>query len=93
MLGQTVPDDFKTKLELFTAQGYRVLALACRDLTLTATMLQRAERADVEQELNFLGFVVMENCLKPETTPVIKELHASAIRCIMVTGQQYTSKS
>ena len=38
------------------------------------------------QDLTFLGFLVMQNKLKPETTPVIEELHRASIKTVMVTG-------
>ena len=38
--------------------------------------------------LTFLGMLlVMENQLKLETTPIIKQLHDTKIRTIMVTGK------
>lgn len=40
----------------------------------------------VERDLSFVGFLVFENKLKPETTPVVQELHDAGIRMIMVTG-------
>lgn len=43
-------------------------------------------REQVERDLTFLGFLVMENKLKPETTAVIQELKEADIRTIMVTG-------
>ena len=45
-------------------------------------------RDKVECELSFCGLMVMENSLKPETTPVIRQLHAANIRTVMVTGRQ-----
>lgn len=44
------------------------------------------DREDVESDLRFLGLLVMQNKLKPETKPVILELKQAAIRCVMVTG-------
>ena len=41
----------------------------------------------MESELNFLGLLVMENMLKPQTTPVIKNLQAAEIRTVMATGK------
>jgi cation-transporting ATPase 13A2 len=41
----------------------------------------------VERDLSFVGLLVFENKLKPETTPVIRELHEAHIRCVMVTGR------
>ena len=40
----------------------------------------------VESELQFVGLIVFENKLKPETTPVIHELRDADIRTVMVTG-------
>ena len=44
-------------------------------------------REQVECDLTFLGLLVMENRLKPETTPVIQQLSEANIRTIMVTGR------
>lgn len=43
-------------------------------------------REAAETDLNFLGFVVLENRLKPETTPVIAALNTACIKVVMVTG-------
>ena len=40
----------------------------------------------MECDLTFLGLLVMENRLKPETSPVIHQLSEANIRTIMVTG-------
>ncbi|XP_033641842.1 probable cation-transporting ATPase 13A3 isoform X2 [Asterias rubens] len=85
---ETVPLDFLEVLQSFTQQGYRVIALAWRPLDpkLSWHHSQRISRKDVECNLNFLGFLVLQNALKPETTPVIHELIAADIRTVMVTG-------
>ena len=44
-------------------------------------------REEVEVDLTFLGLIVLENRLKPETTGVMKILKKAAIRTIMVTGK------
>ncbi len=63
----TVPANFHEILEVYTEKGYRVLALGFRDLARSkdywAAMKMR--RDEVEIELAFLGFLVMENELKP----------------------------
>lgn len=43
-------------------------------------------RDSVESGLNFLGFLVMKNILKPESAPVIQLLRSANIRPVMVTG-------
>ena len=44
------------------------------------------KRDQVEKDLTFLGFLIMQNTLKIATIPVIKELMAADIRTVMVTG-------
>ena len=41
--------------------------------------------------MTFLGFLVTENRVKPETTPVIQELIKANIRTVMVTGKIWTA--
>ena len=40
----------------------------------------------MEGSLTLLGLLVLQNRLKPETTPVIRELWQAAVRTVMVTG-------
>lgn len=44
------------------------------------------QRTEAEHNLTFLGFIVMQNKLKPQTTGVIKVLSRATIRSVMVTG-------
>ncbi|KAK2576199.1 hypothetical protein KPH14_008404 [Odynerus spinipes] len=43
-------------------------------------------RDEVEQNLEFLGLVILENRLKEPTIPVIKELREADIHVVMITG-------
>ncbi|XP_069473528.1 probable cation-transporting ATPase 13A4 isoform X2 [Ambystoma mexicanum] len=84
---ETVPSSFASVLEMYTMQGFRVIGLAYK--TLPAGMhsdVSALSREDVESNLEFLGLLVMENQLKPETKPVLQELRDARIRTVMVTG-------
>ncbi|KAL3862276.1 hypothetical protein ACJMK2_008257, partial [Sinanodonta woodiana] len=85
---ETVPFDFQEILMGYTQHGYRVLAIAYRSLPekLKYAKVQRIQREQVEKGLEFLGLIVMENRLKPNTTSVIKQLRDANIRTVMVTG-------
>lgn len=48
--------------------------------------MMRVPRQEVESDLRFLGFLIMENRLKPETEVIIEEMKLAMIRPIMVTG-------
>ena len=41
----------------------------------------------MECDLTFVGLLVMQNKLKPETTPIITTLQEADIRTVMVTGE------
>merc|ERR1711892_1276081 len=84
----TLPVDFNTKLQELTLGGCRVIALAYKDLDqrMNWVGIQKMGRDEVESGLTFLGFLVMQNTLKPETSPIISDLRAAALRCLMVTG-------
>jgi len=44
------------------------------------------KREDIEKNLVFLGFLIMENKLKPESTEVLQDLKLCEVKCSMVTG-------
>src|SRR4051812_45535150 len=43
-------------------------------------------RGLVEQGLTFLGLIILENKVKPESEPTLQILRQAAIRCVMITG-------
>jgi len=82
----SLPKDFQQVLTSYTKEGYRVIAVASKRLDMNYVKIQRIEREKVECDLEFLGLIIMENRLKPQTTPVVKRLKAANIRQIMCTG-------
>lgn len=82
-----MPIDFEDLLGQYTHKGYRVIACAAKyDPKLSWMKVQKMARADAECDLDFIGFIVFENKLKPETAGVITELNRAGIRNIMCTG-------
>ena len=85
---ETVPDNFHETLRHYTQQGFRVIGLAYKPMPAENRWhkVQKMKRDVIEKDLCFLGLLIMQNMLKPETTSVIAELKEAAIRCVMVTG-------
>ncbi|KAK6177645.1 hypothetical protein SNE40_015705 [Patella caerulea] len=85
---ESVPENFQTMLHKYTVQGFRVIALSYRPLEpkITWHQVQRISRDKVERDMTFLGLMVLQNQLKPQTTPVMKTLKKAKIRTVMVTG-------
>lgn len=83
-----MPSDFNSILQAYTQEGYRVLAVGYRPLPakMNFVKIQRLSREEVESCLVFLGLVILENRLKPESIGVLATLKKANIRTIMVTG-------
>uniref|UniRef100_A0A667Z9E4 Polyamine-transporting ATPase 13A3 n=1 Tax=Myripristis murdjan TaxID=586833 RepID=A0A667Z9E4_9TELE len=85
---ETVPGSFSETLEAYARQGFRVIALAHRQLEpkLSWHKVQSLNRDVIESNLDFLGLIIMQNKLKEETAGVLKDLRQANIRTLMVTG-------
>ncbi|EPY85276.1 hypothetical protein CB1_000389022 [Camelus ferus] len=86
---ETVPVDFEKVLEDYTKQGFRVIALAHRKLEskLTWHKVQNINRDAIENNMDFMGLIIMQNKLKRETPAVLEDLHKANIRTVMVTAR------
>ncbi|XP_074537397.1 polyamine-transporting ATPase 13A2 [Halichoeres trimaculatus] len=82
---ETVPAKFSSKLRNFSSEGLRVLALAFKPVE-ESTDLRTIERGEVEKDMQFLGFLILKNLVKPESPTAINILRLANIRSIMVTG-------
>lgn len=83
----SLPPNFQAVLLDFVQKGYRVLGCAVRSLPpLSPSDMLTAARKDLESDLTFLGFLIMQNRLKDDTADVIKMLVAAEFRTVMITG-------
>ncbi|EHB13962.1 Putative cation-transporting ATPase 13A4 [Heterocephalus glaber] len=82
---ETVPTSFISELQIYTTQGFRVIALAYKNLE-ADHHTSALTREKVECDLVFLGLLILENRLKEETKPVLEELISAQIRTVMITG-------
>ncbi|KAJ6096783.1 cation-transporting ATPase [Penicillium sp. IBT 16267x] len=84
---ETLPSDYDELLNHYTHKGYRVIACATKyERKLSWMKAQKLSRTEAESNLEFLGFIIFENKLKPSTTRVISELKQACIRNVMCTG-------
>ncbi|KAL4929639.1 putative P-type ATPase [Aspergillus undulatus] len=86
-LPASLPADFEEILSQYTHSGYRVIACAARyERRLSWMKIQKMARTDAESNLQFIGFIIFENKLKPTSAKIITELNQANIRNIMCTG-------
>ncbi|KAI4490957.1 hypothetical protein M0802_010631 [Mischocyttarus mexicanus] len=83
---ETLPKNIMTILKTYTEQGYRVIALGQSTIFENGAKISKMTRDEVEQNLEFLGLVILENRLKEPTVSVIKELREANMHVIMITG-------
>lgn len=83
-----VPPGYAETYRYFTRNGSRVIALAYRylDDNMSIKSIQKLERAEVETDLHFAGFLIFSCPLKPDAKATIIELNESSHRVIMITG-------
>ncbi|CDO92419.1 unnamed protein product [Kluyveromyces dobzhanskii CBS 2104] len=83
----TIPKDFHETLHHYTHNGFRIIACAGKTLPKNSWLYsQKVTREEVEDNLEFLGFIVFENKLKSRTKGAIRELQNANIRTVMCTG-------
>lgn len=84
---ESLPEDLNLILGNYTRSGYRVLACATKSLpTIKYEEIRKISLEDMENDLEFLGLIVLQNKLKPETTAALKVLHDAGLKTIMATG-------
>jgi calcium-translocating P-type ATPase len=68
----------------YAAQGLRVLGIAHRELDERGR--PAADRADIEQDLSFLGLVAMFDPPRPQVADAVARCQRAGVRIIVVTG-------
>lgn len=79
--------DYDELLGFYTHRGFRVIACATKHVkNLNKAEVQAMNRSDAESGLEFIGFIIFENKLKPASAAIINELNEAGIRKVMCTG-------
>ncbi|KAH8598033.1 hypothetical protein B0O99DRAFT_506557 [Bisporella sp. PMI_857] len=84
---ESFPNDYEDLLAYYTHRGFRVIACATKHIArLNWVKVQKMKREEAESKLDFVGFIIFENKLKPSTAGVLDELTEAGIRKVMCTG-------
>jgi cation-transporting ATPase 13A3/4/5 len=83
---ETIPSNFNDVLNKYTTQGLRVLAVATKAIKMDFIKSQNIHREFVETNMIFVGLLIVQNKLKPETGPSIETLHKANYKMVMATG-------
>ncbi|KAK4112772.1 hypothetical protein N656DRAFT_708957 [Canariomyces notabilis] len=86
----SIPKDYEETFKYFTRRGARVLALAYKHLTtegeLGTQRINELKRENVEADLYFAGFLVLQCPLKEDAKMAVRMLNESSHRVVMITG-------
>jgi cation-transporting ATPase 13A3/4/5 len=83
----SVPSDLNKTLAAYTRNGYRVLACAYKSLpNFKYSQIGTLKIEDLEENLTFIGLIILQNKLKKATIPSLKALNEAGIKTIMATG-------
>lgn len=89
MLVET-PPNYEETFKYFTRNGARVLALAYKYLAPEAELgqgrINNYKREEIESELTFAGFLVLQCPLKEDAVKAVRMLNESSHRVVMITG-------
>jgi cation-transporting ATPase 13A1 len=84
------PPKYEETFKHFTRNGGRVLALAYKFLSeeteLGQGKINELTREDVEKDLHFAGFLVLQTPLKEDAAEAVRMLNESSHRVVMITG-------
>lgn len=84
------PPHYEETFKYFTRNGARVLALACKTLSPEAELSQGRindyVREEIESDLEFAGFLVLQCPLKEDAIKAVRMLNESSHRVVMITG-------
>jgi Ca2+-transporting ATPase len=83
--GTEIPlsDDLHMQAERMAAQGYRVLAIACKRFDAVPETLRPAE---IEHDMQFLGLVGLIDPPRPEVLQAVRDCRTAGIHPVMITG-------
>ncbi|KAK3706382.1 putative cation-transporting ATPase 1 [Vermiconidia calcicola] len=85
-----VPPKYEETFKYFSRNGARVLALAYKYLSTTDEIgqnkINHLKREEVECELHFAGFLILQCPLKDDAMKAVRMLNESSHRVVMITG-------
>ena len=85
-----IPPNYEETFKYFTRNGGRVLALGYRYLSaeneIAQSKINNLDREQVEADLTFAGFLVLQCPLKDDAMSSVRMLNESSHRCVMITG-------
>lgn len=85
-LFNSVPENYDITYNNYAKQGFRILALGYQD---NEEFNINSKREDVEKNLIFCGFVIVETPLKNDTIKQIKELVDAKLDVAIITGDHH----
>lgn len=82
-----LPSNFDQKVNELSIQGFRLLAIGYKKLNeMKEDAIAQSNRAQFENNLQFIGFLIVDNKLKDDTSKVIDELKSAEYDLKVISG-------
>lgn len=78
-------EKYRKWVDQFAAEGFRILSLAIKKLDDNVN-IQNVERSSLENNLEFVGFLVLENQLKKDSRNYVQRILESGRKFVILTG-------
>ena len=85
-LPETIPANFNDILNKYAIKGFRILSMGFKTIKMSYVQSQQITREKAESKLIFLGLLIVQNKLKPETKPTLNILENAGLKMVMATG-------
>ena len=82
----TIPQNYNKIYKYYSSQGYRIIGMAYKSIRLTMKHILQIKREYIENNMIFIGFLIIENKLKEGTKDTIVELDNADYRMVMASG-------
>lgn len=82
----SMPSDYTVRSEQLARDGCYVLSMGAREIHPSVTDLEHQNRDSIECDMHFLGLIVFQNELKPDSAQAIETLQRGDVRVVMITG-------
>jgi magnesium-transporting ATPase (P-type) len=82
ILTEEARDEISHQINSFASEGYRVLAMASRQLPIGT----QANPQEVERGMTFLGLAALHDPLRPNAEAAVRQARRAGVNVIMITG-------
>ena len=83
---KSIPSNYSEIMDSMALQGFRILALGYNVIEVDKNSLKTLKREKIESDLNFIGFLILQNKMKSDTAEVMMHLKNAELDLKIISG-------